>query len=715
VVTVEAIDGMGGVGKTALTVHLAHRLRDRFPDGRIFLHLGGRAPDRTATTPLRALTELLRLLGMGTEELPHEIGELVALWRSVARDRRMLVILDDAATSEQVRPLLPGASPTVVVVTSRRRLPGLPGVRPVSLDVLPPEDAAALFTQRLGARPGTDESDVAEIVRACGYLPLAVEIAASRLLAHPSWTTSDLLRQLRGGGRLAQLRDGERTMTHVFALSYRALNAEQQLAFRRIGLHMGVEFDPCAVAALTGLCVDTAGNLLEELLAHHLVSEKSPHRFTMHDLLRGYARSLVEAGDADSEEEARRAVRDLVDHYVRAADRADRLTHPFRARIDLDAAPSAPPCPDIPDVHAAEQWMITESANLLDMLDWLAAHGTEHQLAMSVHVLAGFLDTQGHLATAEPLLRRAVAHWEAAGDSAARAHALLDLSAVYTHGSRYAEAIAAAREALEAARSLEDPELESECSHQLSIPLWQTGQYAFAQSLQKTSLDFLLKTGNVLQIARGKNLLGITHLHLAEYREALDCFTSALAGFMEVGNDRGTYSALNNMAELRQRMGDPEAAEEAYRRAMSVAEGMGNRRDKATLQMNLASVLVTLGRIDEALALYGHVLPILRDVGDRRAEAIALNRIGRAHRAAGRGREALEWHTSALAVIRSIDAAGEEADVLYDLALAERDTGRTVQAVAHLRQSLSVSKRIGAPAEAARAVRALAELRTSRR
>ncbi|GHH11270.1 AfsR/SARP family transcriptional regulator [Streptomyces rubradiris] len=713
VVTVEAIDGMGGVGKTALAVHLGHRLRDRFPDGRIFLHLGGAHPDRTVTAPARALTELLRLTGLDAKELPHDTDELVALWRATARDRRMLVILDDAAGSDQVRPLLPGASPAAVIVTSRRRLPGLPGVRPVSLDVLPREDAMALFTRRLGVRPGTDESDIAEIVRMCGYLPLAIEIAASRLLARPSWGTSDLLRQLRtGGAHLAQLHDGERAMVRVFDLSYRALSAEQQLVFRRIGLHVGTEFTPHAVAALTGLSVPVAGRILEELLAHHLVSEKSPYRFTMHDLLRDYARSLmIEVGDVETEDDCRRAVRALVDHYVNTADRADRLAYPFRSRIaDFTDVPVVSG-PELADAQAAEQWLIAEGANLLDTLDWLAHHGTERQLAIAVHVLAGFLDMEGHVLAAEPLLRRAVAHWESAGDSAARARALLDLGAVHTHSSRYAEAIAAVTEALEAARDLGEWELRSECVHQLSIPLWQTGQYAQAQKLQKESLHFLLRTDNKRKIARSRNLLGILHLHLAENREALDCFTSALADFTEIGDDRGRYSTLNNIAELCQRMGDPEAAESAYREAMSVAEGMGNKRDRATLEMNLASVLDTLGKTEEALALYGRVLPVLRAVGDRRGEAIALNRIGRAHRAAGRGEEALPRHIAALAVIRRIHATGEEAEVLYDLALAERDTGRTEQAVAHLEESLTVSRSIGAPVEEARAARALAELR----
>jgi len=716
VVTVEAIHGMGGSGKSSLAVHLAHRLRDRFPDGRIFLHLrGGHAADRTPLTAARALTELLRLVGTASKELPRELDELVALWRSVTHDRRMLVILDDATSSDQIRPLLPGSSPTAVIVTSRRRLPGLPGVRPVSLDVLPAEDAAALFAQRLGRERATDPADVAEIVRICGYLPLAIEIAASRLLARPSWATSDLLRQLGGsGGHLAQLRDVDRTLTHVFAGSYDALNTEQQLVFRRIGLHVGVEFRPPAIAALTGFSLEVAERILEELLAHYLLSEPVPLRFAMHDLLRDYARSLIESGDVDSQDAVRQAGQNLVDHYIRTADRADRLAYPFRSRtdLDLDVGDSATrQCPEIIDSQSAEQWLIAESANLLDTLDWLVKHGTERQLALSVHVLAGFLDMEGHLAEAEPLLRRAADHWSAAGDSVARARALLDLCAVYTHGSRYDEAIAAGREARDIARALRDRELEGECVHQISISLWQTGQYTLARSLQKESLDSLLQTGNRLRIARCRNLLGIIHLHLAENDEALTCFTSALADFTAIESERGRYSALNNLAEVSKRTGHPEDAEMAYRQAMVVADRMGNPRDKATIRMNIASVMDELGRTDEALAVYGMALPILRDVKDRRAEAIALTRIGRAHRAAGRVDEALRHHVAALEVARAIHAAGEEMDVLFDLALAERDAGLVAQAMAHLEESLAVSRNVSAPAEEARAAAALSVLR----
>ncbi|MFD3483628.1 tetratricopeptide repeat protein [Streptomyces sp. NPDC058665] len=235
-------------------------------------------------------------------------------------------------------------------------------------------------------------------------------------------------------------------------------------------------------------------------------------------------------------------MRRLVAHYLRTADRADRLAYPFRSRIDLDAdhLPRMSQ-PEMGDAQAAEQWLVIESANLLSALDWTRQHGSERQLALAAHVLAGFLDMEGYLGTAEPILRRAVAYWRAAGDDAARARALLDLSGVCSHSGDYDGGHAAASEALGLARSLSDSELESESIHHLWIPLWHTGQFVLAQTLQERALYLRKQSGDTLQIARSHNLLGITQLHLGRDHEALDLFEQALLGFAEASDNRGRY------------------------------------------------------------------------------------------------------------------------------------------------------------------------------
>ncbi|MFG2225008.1 tetratricopeptide repeat protein [Streptomyces sp. NPDC048644] len=717
VVTVEAIGGMGGIGKTSLAVHVAHQLRDRFPDGRLYLHLRGHTPDSEPLDPARGLAILLRQLGK--ENLPQSTEELAALWRTTVQDRRMLVILDDAAGPAQIRPLLPGSSPTAVIVTSRRRLTGLPQIRSISLDEMPVDDAVALFERRLGPHRLPCRTDSAEIVRLAGYIPLAIEILASRLLSRPSWTAADLLRQLNGsGGHLSQIRDGEVRMAHIFALSYRDLTPSQKLVFRRVGRHLGVEFGPQAAAALSGLPFDETERALEALLTGHLLFEPSPHRFRIHDLLREYTRTLIgdepgEDSDVDSDHDVRQALQRLTAHYLGVADRADRLAYPFRSRsapLSTRQAPAAEPGSRLADAGDAEQWFITEGGNLLASLEYVRAQDSPGRLAEVVHVLAGFLDMEGYLATAEPLLRAAVAHWRTVRDEHALACALLDLSTVCAHGGHYDEAHTTADEALALARALKMPELESESIHQLTIPLWHTGQYATALELQKHSLNLRLQTSDKLQIARGYNLIGISYLQLNQNEESLKCFTQALAGFTDIGDQRGTYRTVNNIAELQQKLGNLDAAERAYRKAMELSRSMGSRGDYATLQMNLASVLTETGRADEALRLFEAALPALHSVADARGTVIARNGLGRALQAVGRAEEAMTHHLAALVEARRIRATGEEIAALYDLGRVARATGRLQQAAEHWKAGLDLSRRIGARAEEARVRGALAGL-----
>ncbi|WP_164252138.1 tetratricopeptide repeat protein [Streptomyces sp. S4.7] len=252
--------------------------------------------------------------------------------------------------------------------------------------------------------------------------------------------------------------------------------------------------------------------------------------------------------------------------------------------------------------------------------------------------------------------------------------------------------------------------LESESIHQMSIPMWHTGQLALAQTLRERAVFLRKQSGNILQMARSRNFLEIIHLHLGQDRDSVDYFQLARSGFTDAGDDRGRYRTLNNVAELWQKLGNKEYAERYYREALDVSKTMGSRGDRATLQMNLASVLTDRGNTDEALALYAKSLPALRAVGDVQGEGTALNGTGRAYRAAGLSEQALPHHIAALAVMRRIRAAAEEVGVLYDLALAELDTGRVDQAAAHLAQSRAVSRRIGARADEERAALALERL-----
>ncbi|MBT2387088.1 tetratricopeptide repeat protein [Streptomyces sp. ISL-11] len=711
VVALEAIDGMGGVGKTALAVHAAHVLRERFPDGRLYLNLGAHASFQEPLGPEAALGQLLRLLGVPAAGLPPAVDDLTALWRTMLSDRRAIVILDDAAGPEQVRPLLPGATPSQVIVTSRRRLTGLPGVRPVSLDVLCRAEAIDLFHDRVGARRPAEEAETAEIVRLCGYLPLAIEMAASRFLSHGSWTARDLVDRLARPARLAEIRDGYRDLARTFAFSYRSLTPVQQTAFRRLSLHIGSEFGAYAAAALTGLSLDDTERVLEDLLNCHLLQEPSPHRYRIHDLLREYARTLTDTGPGDDGGSDGRAVDRLLDLCLDCADRADRMLFPHRPRtaVTLDRRPAE--APSWLDPAGPQEWFATERTNLLAALDHAARDAPPRRAALLVHALGGFLESEGLWRVAEPLHERAAAHWHQAGEPAAEARALVDLSVARLIGARYEEAIASASGALVLARATGDRETEPEALHYLALPHMYTARNHEALAYQQEALSLHMRSGNRLQQARSLNNMGIILLELGRHQQALGCFLDALARFREVDDRRGQCQTLNNCGEIYALLGLTDRATRAYSQALALARAGGSRAYRATVEMNLARELMGSGDPERPLALCRRALATFRGTADRRHESIALNTLGQALSCAGYDEEALAHQWAALTLARRIGATQEEAHALRDLALAELRTGRFRKADEHLTATLAINRRMEALLEEATTLDRMAELR----
>jgi transcriptional regulator with XRE-family HTH domain len=295
--TIISIEGMAGVGKTALAVHAAHRLTSRFPDGQLFLDLHGHRRQTAPVEPGAALTRLLGALGVPGTRVPGHLDDRAALYRSVLAGRRVLIVLDDAAGEEQVRPLLPASPNCRLMITSRRRLLGLDGVRTVSLDVLTVREAVALFTRTAGPERVKDapESVLAEIVERCGLLPLAVRIAAVRLRTHTAWTVRDLLDRLNDD-RTAELHAGPRGVAAALDLSYLRLSADQRSAYRLLGAHLTTDFGVHAAATMLETSVARTRWLLDRLLDAHLLQEPVPYRYRFHTLVREHARRTVQAG-----------------------------------------------------------------------------------------------------------------------------------------------------------------------------------------------------------------------------------------------------------------------------------------------------------------------------------------------------------------------------------------------------------------------------------
>jgi tetratricopeptide (TPR) repeat protein/transcriptional regulator with XRE-family HTH domain len=343
-----AIDGMGGVGKSALAVHAAHLLTADFPGGRLYLNLHGFTPGRDRVEPAEALRVLLTALGVAPGRVPEEVTERAALWRSELASRRALVLLDNAADEDHVRDLLPGAGPSFVLITSRRRMVHLDGVQPVSLDVLPPAEAARLFTEAAG---GTRPGDVGEVLRRCGNLPLTIRVVAARLRHRPAWTLDTLVERLR---------DGELAVPGVFEMSLRQLDAAQRTMFGLLGLVPGEDIDAYGAAALAGIPLADARAVLEDLIDVHLLQEPTAGRYRMHDLVRQAARADVGAADRVP------AIARLGDYYLSCMVRVKELVGTL---MPLPVSVSHPPpaLPEFAGFDTAVDWADVEWANLTEM------------------------------------------------------------------------------------------------------------------------------------------------------------------------------------------------------------------------------------------------------------------------------------------------------------------------------------------------------------
>jgi tetratricopeptide (TPR) repeat protein/DNA-binding SARP family transcriptional activator len=704
---VTLITGMPGSGKSALAIHAAHQMAEGFPDGQLFLNLRSHTRHQPPMTSTEALGELLRLTGTPPKTLPQHLNDLVSLWRSTTRKRRLAVVLDDVVEVEQVAPLLPQAdSPARVIITSRYRLSGLSGAQHLALDVLSRTDSVALLHRLLGTERAATTSEADTLARWCGDLPLALTLTARRLLSRPSWGISDLLERLdRARRRLPEIRNGSDAVAPAFEISYQALTPTQRMVFRRLGLHIASEFDPEAAAALSGLPIEETEHALEELLAGHLILEPSPHRFRFHDLLREYASTLTEDDDA---EENRTAQERLVHHYLYTADQADRRAYPHRLRIDLPGSDTASEWDEATD---ARQWFTREGPNLLAALEHIRDGGSPHQLALIAHSLAGFLSSEGYLKTAIPLLRTTADHWHSTGEKAAHGRALIDLSGICAAAGNYDESLHAAQQALHMAQEIGDEQLEAEALHQSSITHWHTGQHAEALSLQQRALRIRLTNASLLQQGRSYNVIGMICLGLDQHKEALKNFLEGLARFRDIGDPRGQFVALNNLAELYKEAGNLDGAVNAYQQAIKLSQALGSTGQYAILQINLADTLCRRGQPQEALELYAKALPALRSAGDRRSEAIAHIGIGHALHTNGDSEQALPHHTAALAIARTIHAALEECQALRALGAAEAATGRHTAAHTHLTAALALSRKLNDPAEEAKALQALTRAR----
>jgi DNA-binding SARP family transcriptional activator len=423
-VVIWAIDGMAGVGKSALAVHAAHRLAERFSDGQLFIDLHGYTQGYPPRTADQALDRFLRAMGVPPQQVPEDVEERAALYRQRLAGTRTLIVLDNAADEAQVRPLLPGDAGCLVLITSRRKLKSLDDAHVVALDVLPEPDAVALLSAAAGpGRAVAGDRDAARIVNLCGRLPLAVRIAGALLRNRPTWTLAYLAGKLRAAhAGLDAFSDGDRDLAAVFGLSDRSLRDDQRRLYRYLGLIPGPETDAYAAAALTDTDPAAADRLLQELVDHNLLLEPVAGRYAMHDLIRAHARALT-AHDPTAEREA--ALDRLLGYYLHTARRADARIARYAQPGPVGPAPGHAPA--LPDANAARAWLRAERTNLTACLrDGIETRLDERTAALSAG-LANLLRTDGPWPKA--IIAQAAGADAAArlGDRAGQARALTEL------------------------------------------------------------------------------------------------------------------------------------------------------------------------------------------------------------------------------------------------------------------------------------------------
>ncbi|MFC9897985.1 tetratricopeptide repeat protein [Nocardia sp. NPDC127579] len=677
-----SIDGMPGIGKTALAIRAAHVLADEFPDGRFFVNLHAHTVGHASARPAEVLAGLLTDLGIDPHSIPEQLENRRNIWRDRLSGKRVLLVLDDAADLAQVEPLLPKGPGCLTIITSRRRLVDLDGAQPFPLDTLDPDRAAELFCTLAHRTPAGGEVDaVHEITRLCGYLPLALVLLASRLAHHPSWTIAALAADLgRAQDPLGELAAGERAVYAAFTMSYRDLPPERQRLFRRASLHPGPDLDHEAAAVLDGISVAVARRELDALFTDHLLDEPAGGRYRMHDLLRQFGRALAE----QDPETDRRAVLDrLLDHYRELGGSADRCL-------------AGEPQPDyFPGRPQALAWLRAERGNLLACLEHAAAHQQSDRVLGLTSALSGLLRLDGPWPQAIALHRRAAVTAQQAGDRRGAADALNDLGMVRYATGDYPGTADLVRQALAIYQEIGDRDGQARALSSLGRLGYATGEYEATADLVRQALAIYREGGDRVGEAFALIGLAVVRYAVGDYPGTADLVRQALAIFQREGDRFGAAYALNQLGMVEFAVGDYPAAAEVLGQALAIYQEIGDRLTAAHALSDLVAVRFSTADYPMAASLGAQALASYQEVGDRLGEAYALSALGRLRHAIGDLSGAADYMERALALFQHIGDRVGTAYTLGDLSFVQLSTGNYGVAVGRMRDGLTIFEEIG--------------------
>ncbi|MEU2790226.1 BTAD domain-containing putative transcriptional regulator [Streptomyces sp. NPDC007100] len=657
VMAVSALTGIGGVGKTTLAVHVAHAAHSHFPDGQLYVDLQGAG--HSPSDPEAVLGAFLRALGTPDAAIPNGVEERAALYRSALAGRRVLALLDNARDAAQVRPLLPGTEGCAALITSRVRMIDLAGAHLVDLDVMSPDEAFTLFTLIVGEERVNAEREASmDVVGACGFLPLAIRIAASRLAARRTWTVSVLARKLADERRrLDELRAGDLAVNSTFELGYKQLEPRQARAFRLLGLADGPDISLAAAAALLDMDTDSAEVLLESLVDTSLLESAAPGRYRFHDLVRLYARSCAER-DEQPPAEREAALSRLLDFYLATAAHMYTLERPGDRLADHTETPHYPGL-EFTDRAEALSWLFSETRCLI-------ACALQH--------------------TGEKALRRAV-------------DLLLlsrDMAESGANNHQYEQANLTL---LAAARRAGDQHAEGRAHWALSPIYTQSGRLNEADEHAKLATLLGLAAGDSYVAANGPNDRGIIASIQHNHEAAEGYLTQALFAFRENNNKQSEASALCNLSRLHLDTGRVESAVRLAEQGTACYREAGATRRLGNGMYALGMALTLANRLDEATQQLTDALAIFRDSRQRFWEGMTYLRLAEVDLAAHRPASAANYAEQALSALRGIGGGRWRANALTTLGHALNQIGHTGRAKVCWQEVMSIHEQMGLPVD----------------
>jgi DNA-binding SARP family transcriptional activator/tetratricopeptide (TPR) repeat protein len=711
--------GAPGVGKTALALHWAHRVRDRFPDGALYVNLRGHASG-PQLRPVDALAGFVQALGVAPERTPADADAAAALYRSLLAERRVLVVLDNASTAEQVRPLLPGTAGCLVLVTSRDRMRGLiarEGARTLPVTELPPAEARALLVRLLGTdRVGAAPAAAGELADACGRLPLAMRIAAATLAEAPWRGLAEYVADLMAGDRLDAFtvtEDGDYGVRSAFDLSYAELPEQARRMFRLLGLAPGPDLSRDGAAAVFGAAPGEVAPLLDRLVGAHLLTrtpgaaiDAGPRadRFTLHDLLRLYAVERGRAEDSDADRSA--AAGRLHDWYLHSADAAARVLGPEKLRLIVPAPPADVRAAAFDGPTAALAWLDAERHNLRAAVHALASDARRasdtsraatdaHRAALVSDALRGYYSHRMYTVDWIAVAGAAAAAARRAGHVPGEAAAMLSLADADSRRSRYGPAIGNYRAALALMERAGWVRGQAAVLGNLGVACRQAGRLADAEDYFARALARNARIGWVAGTAANLVVLGRVLLERGRFQDAEARHLEALRLFRDLGSRYGEAISLGALGESCHRLGRLTEAMDHLSSAVAKCRSVGDRGSEGDALRELACVHLELGHVARAEAMARRAVDLARESTDRRTEADTLNALGAVLHRMGRREAAIRTYREALRIARACQTDPPAAAALIGLATVLDDGTDRAPAVALLDEALDLARRGG--------------------